>query len=62
MSPSTQESIQKLLTPLEEHHASGDYFRQHQSMVEFDRCLRELEARYANLFEQVSVLEKNLSI
>lgn len=62
MNPSTQESIQELLRPLQQIQAPGEYFRQQQSMVEFDRSLRELEARYASLYEQITALEKKIPL
>lgn len=62
MHPSPQDYIQELLKPLQQQHASGEYFHQYQSMVDFDRCLRSLESRYAELYEQVVSVEKKLSI
>ena len=61
MNPSPQDHIQELLKPLQQHQASGEYFHQYQSMVDFDRCLRALETRYADLYEQVVSVEKKLS-
>lgn len=56
-----QQHIQELLQPLQMHQTSGEYLRQYQSIVEFDRSLRALENRYADLYEQVLFLEKKLS-
>ena len=60
MEPSLRENIQVLLEPLQRHQASSEYHHQHQAMVDFYHCLRALEARYADLFQQVQVLEKKL--
>jgi hypothetical protein len=62
MDSSPHEYIQELLKPLQEYQASGEYFRQYQSMMDFDRCLQALESRYAELYEQVMALEKKLSV
>lgn len=62
MDCSSQEYIQELLQPLKKHQASEDYYYQYQSFVDFDRSIRALEARYADLYEQVLNVEKNLSI
>lgn len=62
MDSSPQEYIQELLRPLESYHSTGEYSHQHQSMVDFDNCLKTLEERYADLYEQVQTLENKLSI
>jgi hypothetical protein len=62
MSSSTYESIQELLEPLRLMQSTGEYFRQHQSIVDFERSLRELEQRYAALYEQVIALEKKFPL
>lgn len=57
----SQEYIQDLLKPLQEHQIPAECFHQHQAIVDFDHCLRTLEARYAELYEKVLSLEKVLS-
>lgn len=62
MNPLLQQFVEEILKPLQEQKATGEYFHQQQSIVEFDRCLRSLENRYAELYEQVLVLEAVLKV
>lgn len=60
MDPLRQQLVRELLIPLELYQSSGEYILQHQSTIDFYNCLEALEARYADLFERVLVLDKQL--